>query len=85
MPDERGYEVVDYFSNILPSMSNISKSELPTKDSTAIGGPKYYIVSNTKAGETKIYHEDMPREGEEINVPDERGYEVVEYALVRGS
>ena len=64
-----------------PTMSYISEGDLPTQDSQPIGGPKYYIVMNSKTRESKVYHENMPRKGDLFDVPEERGYEVLEYGF----
>lgn len=60
----------------------VSASKLPGKETQPLGGPKYYIVTNNKTGQAKIYHEAMPSQGASEAIADERGYEVVEYALL---
>lgn len=98
--DERGYEVVEYEHHRKRILHSVLKTELPTKESQPLGGPKYYIVSNKKTDEALLYHEAMPSYDEEdddnlipdclscagdhdVMVEEERGYEVVEYDLVR--
>ena len=42
-------------------MSNVTSSEiLAVNESQPLGGPKYYIATNTKSGEAKVIHEAMP-------------------------
>lgn len=58
----------------------VSSSDVAKMDSQPLGGPKYYIIANNKAGKTKICHEAFARATEAI--PEEKGYEVIEYTLV---
>lgn len=71
-----------------PSLSLVSASEILVKETQPLGGPKYYIATNTKMGQARVIHEAMPSESYHTDnthaVPEEMGYEIIEYALVRG-
>lgn len=65
--------------------SLLATTELSKKETQPLGGPKYYVMIRARTGEAKIYHEDMPGPDDDIDVKsiaEEKGYEVVEYALV---
>jgi hypothetical protein len=56
------------------------------KETQPLGGPKYYIATNTKKGRAKVVHEAMPatgREGFKLAM-EERGYEIIEYDMLPG-
>jgi hypothetical protein len=58
------------------------------RETAPLGGPKYYVVSITDMGISRIVHEAMPPPtgvGGEVRaatVADERGFEVIEYDLL---
>lgn len=69
------------------SLSKLSASDMPcVKESQPLGGPKYYVATITKNGQAKVINEAMPAMGNEDNfkaVAEERGYEIIEYHLVK--
>lgn len=67
-----------------PTLSLISASEMPVKETQALGGPKYYIATIMKAGQARVIHEAMPIDAVDFQmVAEEKGYEILEYELVR--
>ena len=54
------------------------------KENQPLGGPKYYVVVNTKKGRARIVHEGMPAAGREGFIMDmeEKGFEIMEYDLL---
>ena len=54
------------------------------RENQPLGGPKYYVVVNTKKGRARIVHEGMPAAGREGFVMDmeEKGFEIMEYDLL---
>ena len=62
------------------SVRNMNK----VKETQPLGGPKYYIMTNTKKGKAKVVHEAMPatgREGFKLAM-EEKGYEIIEYDML---
>jgi hypothetical protein len=53
------------------------------RETQPLGGPKYYVVSNTNMGKARIVHQAMPTMMDALNVAvvEESGFEVIEYAL----
>ena len=68
-------------------LSKISDRNMKNVEETQpLGGPKYYIVTNTKKGKAKVAHEAMPatgREGFKLAM-EEKGYEIIEYDMLPG-
>ena len=67
------------------SLSKLSDSKMiKVKETQPLGGPKYYIMTNTKKGQARIIHEAMPSTGREgFNMAmEEKGYEIMEYDLL---
>lgn len=67
------------------SLSILSDSKMKkVKETQPLGGPKYYIMTNTKKGQARIVHEAMPSTGREgFNMAmEEKGYEIMEYDLL---
>ena len=63
-------------------LSKLSDAKMKkVKETQPLGGPKYYIMTNTKKGQAKIVHEAMPAMGREgfHMAMEEKGYEVMEY------
>lgn len=72
----------------LTSLSRLSAPGLMegVKEIQPVGGPKYYVMVNTKIGQAKIVHEAMPaagREGFKVAM-EEKGFEIIEYDLLPG-
>jgi hypothetical protein len=68
-------------------LSKISDRNMTNvKETQPLGGPKYYVMTNTKKGKAKVVHEAMPatgREGFKLAM-EEKGYEIIEYDMLPG-
>ena len=73
------------------SLTSLSRLSAPgsmegVKEIQPLGGPKYYVMVNTKKGQAKIVHEGMPAAGREgfKMAMEEKGFEIIEYDLLPG-
>lgn len=73
------------------SLTSLSRLSAPgsmegVKEIQPLGGPKYYVMVNTKKGQAKIVHEAMPAAGREgfKMAMEEKGFEIIEYDLLPG-
>ena len=78
-------------TSVSTSLTSLSRLSAPgsmegVKESQPLGGPKYYVMVNTKKGQAKIVHEGMPAAGREgfKMAMEEKGFEIIEYDLLPG-
>ena len=79
----------DTSASTTTSLTSLSRLSAPgsiegVKEIQPLGGPKYYVMVNTKKGQAKIAHEGMPAAGREGFIMDmeEKGFEIMEYDLL---